>query len=345
MSLPVLKSFGRRRSSDAMSKEVKHLEDVDESPEDFEALHEYYTKYPNRWSRVREHLREPAAEMLGTMILILFGNGVDCQVVLSSNTAVSATPKGDYLSLNFGWACGAALGVWVSGGVTGGHINPVVTLALAVFRDFPWKKVPIYIFAQILGAWIGSLIVFANYFHAIYIFEGGRKALSVPGTASLFATYALDYMPAANSFFDQFVGTFALVLVVFAVSDKRNGPPPAGLVPLVIFIFILGVGTAFGMQTGYAINPARDLGPRIMTAMVGYGREVFNFRDQYWLWCPILGPIAGGLVGAFVYDALIFLGDESILNRPNAAARKHHAHALNAERQKPIAGAAVDEIV
>lgn len=141
------------------------------------------------------------------------------------------------------------------------------------------------------------------------------------------------------------------MLVVFAVSDKRNGPPPAGLVPLVIFIFILGVGTAFGMQTGewiavcallreltwmqgYAINPARDLGPRIMTAMVGYGREglsqslllfesmlrrsniVFNFRDQYWLWCPILGPIAGGLVGAFVYDALIFLGDESILNRP-----------------------------
>ncbi|KAA1469627.1 aquaporin [Dentipellis sp. KUC8613] len=326
---------GSASNSSTKKGENMHIEDT-ESPAEFEAKHEYYTRYPNRWSRIRELLREPAAEMLGTMILILFGNGVDCQVVLSANTGVSPTPKGDYLSLNFGWAVGAACGVWVSGGVTGGHINPVVTLCLAVFRDFPWWKVPIYIMAQIIGAWIGAMLTYANYFHAINIVENGER--TVPGTASLFATYSLAYMPAANSFFDEFIGALALILVVFAVTDRRNGPPPPGMVPLVIFILILGIGAAFGMQTGYAVNPARDLGPRIMTAMMGYGKEVFTFRRQYWLWCPILGSVAGGLVGAFVYDALIFTGDESILNRPNAAARKHHAQARHEERQKPPAG-------
>ncbi|TFY80758.1 hypothetical protein EWM64_g3254 [Hericium alpestre] len=303
-----------------------HIEKAsDLSADEFEAQHDYYTRYPNNWSKIREKLREPAAEMLGTMILVIFGNGVDCQSVLGADTRVSATPKGDYLSLNFGWAIGASLGVWVSGGVTGGHINPAVTICLAVFRDFPWWKVPIYILAQIIGAWIGAMLIYANYFHAINIVEGGHGARTTPGTASLFATYA-------------FIATFALVLVVFAVTDQRNGPPPPGMVPLVIFIVILGVGVAFGMQTGYAVNPARDLGPRIMTAMMGYGKAVFDFRSQYWLWCPILASISGGLVGAFVYDALIFTGSESILNRPNAAARRHHATAKNTERQKPPAG-------
>ncbi|KAI0058267.1 aquaporin [Artomyces pyxidatus] len=344
----MFKKGRRNRSSDgsdssAHKNEEAHLENIGESPEVFQARHEYFSRYPNGWSKIRERIREPAAEMLGTMILILFGTGVDCQVVLSGNTGVASSPKGDYLSLNFGWACGAALGVWVSGGVSGGHINPVVTLCLAVFRDFPWWKVPEYMLGQLIGAWIAALVVFANYFHAIDIVEGGRGHRSVPGTASLFSTYSLAYMPAANAFFDEFIGAFILLMVVFAISDKRNGPPPPGLVPLAIFIVILGIGAAFGMQTGYAINPARDLGPRIMTAMVGYGREVFNYRSQYWLWCPIIGSFAGGLVACFIYDVFIFLGDESFLNRPNAAARRHFAHARSAERPRPPAGFAPDE--
>lgn len=123
-------------------------------------------------------------------------------------------------------------------------------------------------------------------------------------------------MTNASAFFDEFFGAAVLLICVLAVTDNRNGPPPAGLVPLALFILVLGIGTALGMQTGYAINPARDLGPRIMTAMVGYGKEVFNFRNQYWLWCPVIAPVLGGLFGAFVYDALIFSGDESILNKP-----------------------------
>ncbi|EIM85991.1 aquaporin [Stereum hirsutum FP-91666 SS1] len=279
-------------------------------------------------------IREYAAEMLGTMVLVLFGNGVNCQVVLGSNTNVSATEKGDYTSLCLGWACGGGLGVWICGGISGGHINPAVTLTLATFRNFPWKKVPGYIFAQFLGAWIGAMLVFANYFHAIDVSTGR----TTPGTASLFGTYALDYLPAAGCFFDEFLGAFILVLVILAVTDKRNGPPPAGMVPLVIFIVFLGISAAFGMQTGFAINPARDFGPRVMTAMMGYGRSVFTFRDQYWLWCPVIAPICGGMVAAFVYDSLLFLGSESILNRPNAEARRLHVHAAHAQKSTPHAG-------
>jgi aquaglyceroporin related protein len=288
-----------------------------------ESTQDYYTRCPNRWASIREHIREPAAEMLGTMVLILFGTGGICQVVLGGSTKVESAPKGDWLSLNTGWAAGAAAGVWVSGGISGGHINPVVTICAALFRKFPWKKVPLYILGQLLGAFFGSLFVYANYFHAIDLFEGGNGVRTVPGTASLFASYAAPYMSSANCFFDEFLGTFLLLMVVWAVTDSRNGPPPSGLVPLAIFFAILGIGATFGMQTGYAINPARDLGPRLMTFLAGYGTEVFTYRSQYWLWCTILGPLAGGVVACFLYDLLLYLGHDSFINTPDATARRY----------------------
>jgi aquaglyceroporin related protein len=291
---------------------------------------DYYTRYPNNWARFREKIREPAAEMLGTMLLTLIGTAGNCQVVLSANTGVASSQKGDYLSLAIGWACGVSLGAWVCAGVSGGHVNPVITLCMAVFRGFPWKKVPGYVLGQLIGAWAGAIIVFGNYFHAIDIVEGKKGGRTLT-TGSLFGTYALDYMPSANCFFDEFIGTFILLMVVFAVTDKRNSPP-AGLVPLVVFIAILGIAVAFGMQTGFAINPARDLGPRIMTAMVGYGRQVFTYRNQYWLWSPILGSVSGGLTASFLYDLLVYVGPESIFNAPNEDVRRQLARQKNASR-------------
>jgi len=307
-------------SSDPVKNVNVNLERNTETPE-VRADQDYYTRYPNNWAKIRELIREPAAEMLGTMILTLFGTAGNCQVVLSANTGVASSPKGDYLSLAIGWACGVGLGAWISGGVSGGHVNPVITVCSAVYRDFPWRKVPGYILGQLIGAWAGAIIVFGNYFHAIDIVEGGKGVRTLK-TGSLFGTFALDYMPAANCFFDEFIGAFILLLVVFAVTDKRNGVP-GGFVPLVVFLTILGIGTSFGMQTGFAVNPARDLGPRIMTAMVGYGRQVFNYRSQYWLWSPIIGSFCGGLVACFLYDVFIYLGPESPINKPNEDARRH----------------------
>ncbi|KIM89462.1 hypothetical protein PILCRDRAFT_813403 [Piloderma croceum F 1598] len=296
----------------------------------------HYTPYPNRWAKFRDYIREPMAEFFGTMILIIFGNGVNCQVVLSSNPAVASSPKGQYLSISFGWAVGVALGVWMCSGISGGHINPAVTLSFAVFRGFPWRKVPVFMFAQVLGAMCGAAIIYANYFHAIDLFEGGRGIRTL-STAGLFATYALPYMTSVSCFFSEFMATAVLLMIVMAITDKRNGPPPAGLVPLALFITILGIGASIGMETSYAVNPARDFGPRVFTAMV-YGKQVFTFRNQYWVWCPIMAPFLGGLTGTLLYDAFLFVGSESIINTPNETARNQHLHACPEQRFRAPGG-------
>lgn len=124
------------------------------------------------------------------MILIIFGAGVNAQVSLGGNSAVATGGRGDWLAIELGWAAGTALGVWVSGGYSGGHINPAVTLALAVFRDFPLWKVPIYWFSQLMGGLCGAGIIYANYIHAIDIVEGGRHIRTLT-TAGIFSTYAV----------------------------------------------------------------------------------------------------------------------------------------------------------
>ncbi|THH06778.1 hypothetical protein EW145_g3854 [Phellinidium pouzarii] len=300
---------------------------------------ESFTMYPNRWARLRYIIREPAAEFLGTMILVLFGTAGNAQGILFDNPNVSPSPAGGWLSVALGWALGVGFGVLVAGGTSGGHINPAVTIALATFRDFPWWKVPMFIFAQLLGGIAGAAITYANYFHAIDLFEGGSNVRTVPGTASLFGAYAVSYLSNASAFWDEFLGTFILLIVLLAVTDKRNGPGVAGFAPVALFLAIFGIGMTFGAQTGFAVNPARDLGPRIFTAMAGYGREVFNFRHQYWLWCGVLAPILGALVATFLYDLFMYTGGESIINRPNASTRARSMRAPDQETQKMPAGA------
>nr|VWO98413.1 A necrosis toxin (Ptr necrosis toxin) (ToxA) (Toxin A) [Ganoderma boninense] len=301
-----------------------------------------------RLSQIRESIREPAAEFLGVMVFVMFGNGVLCQTQLSRNASVAATTFGDYLSVCFGFAVGLALGAWVTGGYSQGHINPAVTIAMATFRrDFPWRKVPGYILGQVLGGLCGAAVIYGNYIHAIDLVEGGRDIRTVPGTAGLFGTYALPYMTAASAWFQEFLGTAIILIVVCALGDVRNRNAPPGLAPFVLFIMMLGISAALGMQTGFAMNPARDLGPRLLTAMVGYGAPVFTFRNQYWLWCPILAPIVGALgtssvsstpialagvangtsisisismsiplpVGTFLYDLVFYGGADSILSK------------------------------
>ncbi|KAF8496885.1 aquaporin-like protein [Russula emetica] len=323
--------LGARGDEEAFASKEESPQVDASSPNQTAAI--YFTQYPNQWAKIRETIREPVAEMLGTMILILVGNGVNCQFALSGDVDVSPSSQGSYLGFNIAWGCGAALGVWVCGGVSGGHINPAVTLCMAVFRGLGWLKAVAYIFGQLIGAWLGALIVFANYSRAINIYEGGNGQRTLK-SARLFSTYPLSYMSSANCFFDEFIGTFILVFVVFAISDKHNSGLHPSLVPLVIFIVILGIGAAFGMQTGYAVNPARDLGPRIMTAMVGYGAQVFTFRHHYWIWGSIIGSCCGGLVAALLYDLFIFRGPESFINTPSAKVRAYTVRREGRERRE-----------
>jgi len=269
-------------------------------------------KSQSTWSRIRQIIREPMAELAGVAIFVLFGTGVNCSVALSKNQAVASSPKGDFLSVNFGWAIGLAMGAWVSGGISGGHLNPAVTLALAIWRGFPWRKVPAYIFAQILGGVIGAGLVYGNYLDAINIFEGD-SGTRTRATASLFATYALDYMTDISCFFTGFLGTAVLVFVVLAAADKKNDAAPKGLRPLTLFLALLGVGAAFGMQTSYTFNPARDLGPRLFLTLAGYGKQLYIYRSQYWLWCATVSPCLGAQAAVGLYD--LFINEEDLLTR------------------------------
>lgn len=263
-----------------------------------------------RLQDIRHAIREPMAEFFGVALLIIFGAGSACQVVLSTNPDVASSARGSFLSINFGWAIGIAMGAWVSGGISGGHINPAITIAMATYRGFPWRKVPSYILAQVLGGVVGAGLVYANYVHAIDIFEGGHH-IRTQATASLFATYALPYMTQVSCFFSEFLATAVLSMMLLALTDKRNGAPTNGLLPLALFVLFVGLGASLGMETAYALNPARDFGPRLFLAMAGYGKALFNYRSQYWLWAPIIAPVLGAQAGGLLYDSFLYDGDDS----------------------------------
>ncbi len=240
--------------------------------------------------------RELIAEFLGTFVLIVFGAGVVAQFLLSEGR------NGSYLAVNIGWGLGVALGIYISAGVSGAHINPAISLALAVRRNFPWRKVIPYSLAQTAGAFAASAIVFAVYREAFTAFDGGsRMVTGAKATAGIFATYPQPFLSIPGGLVDQILGTALLAMLVCALTDRRNSAPGANVAPLLIGLLVVAIGMCFGFNCGYAINPARDLGPRLFTWMAGWGAEVFRAGD-YWFWVPIVGPLIGGCLGAVIYD-------------------------------------------
>jgi aquaglyceroporin related protein len=179
---------------------------------------------------------------------------------------------------------GVMLGVYV-GGKSGGHLNPAVTLANCVYRGHPWRKFPVYMLAQILGAMTGAAIVYGNYRSAFDAFEGGSGLRTVTGpnaTAGVFCTYPAAFMTRTGMFFSEVVASTILQFVIFAMADSNNiGAGP--LMPLCLFFLIFGIGACFGWETGYAINLARDFGPRLVSYMIGYGHEVWS-AGGYYFW-------------------------------------------------------------
>jgi glycerol uptake facilitator protein len=239
---------------------------------------------------------ELAAEFAGTLILILFGVGVVAQVV--------AGGIGDHDSIAWAWGLGVVLGVYVAARISGAHINPAVTLALAVFRGFSWSKVLPYMVAQTLGAFVAALLVRWNYTEVIAAFDPGHTIKSQGIFSTLPGNGALP-VGEWGALRDQIIGTAILLFLVLAITDLRSTSPGANLAPFIIGLIVVAIGFAWGTDAGYAINPARDFGPRLASYFTGYGSA---WRDQYgnfYFWVPIIGPLIGGLVGAGLYDALI----------------------------------------
>jgi MIP family channel proteins len=247
-------------------------------------------------------IREMLAEFLGTFVLIVFGVGVVAQFVLSKGAA------GSYLAINIAWGLAVAMGCYVCAGVTGAHLNPAVTLGLAVHRRFPWTKVLPYGVAQIAGAFAASAVVYVTYREALGAFDGGvRQVIGPQATAGIWATYPQPFLSVfPGGFVDQVVGTALLFGVILGITDERNSPAPSGLVPVIVGLLVVLIGATFGFNSGYAINPARDFGPRLFTAVAGWGGDVFRAGNGWW-WVPIVAPCVGAILGGWAYD--IFVGD------------------------------------
>jgi glycerol uptake facilitator protein len=240
---------------------------------------------------------EMLAEFLGTLVLIALGDGVVAMVVLFSSAAPGEVIKGElvkggYTNITLGWGLAVLMGICVAGRVSGAHLNPAVTLAMTAFRGFPRGKVLPYMLAQVAGAFAGAALVYVNYLPALLKFD---PDLSKQASVGIFATFPQFPDAWEHSLFDQVVGTAFLIGLILAIVDNQ----PPSLQPLLIGLVVVAIGVSWGGMHGYAINPARDFGPRLFTLVAGFQNT--GFASHAW-WVPIVGPLLGGLLGALVYD-------------------------------------------
>ncbi|KAE9963833.1 hypothetical protein BLS_008864 [Venturia inaequalis] len=257
---------------------------------------------PHLWSRIRHWNQNAFSEFLGTFVFLLFSFGCTAHV-------------------------GIMLGAYTANR-SGGHLNPAVTLSMCIYRRFPWSQLPIYALSQTLGAFCAAGVIYGNYKSAIDHFEGHNirtvpyilspsnhsSAVNATPTAGIFATYPAPFMTTTGAFFSEFLASAVLMFCIFALGESKRGGGARNLSPLVLCFVFVGIATCFGWETGFAINPARDFGPRVMTWALGYGRGVWTARG-YYFWIPIVAPFLGCVFGGWLFD--VFLNDEETpINSP-----------------------------
>ncbi len=226
-------------------------------------------------------------ELVGTMVLIILGAGVCAGTSLKKSYA----QNGGWIVITMGWGMGVAMGVYAVGKISGAHLNPAVTIGLASIGEFPWSQVPGYILAQMIGAFLGATFVWLFYYPH-------WKETEDPGTKlGVFSTGpAIKHTPA--NLISEILGTFFLMLGLLFIGANKFSE---GLNPFIVGFLIVAIGLSLGGTTGYAINPARDLGPRIAHALLPiYGKGSSNWG---YAWIPVVGPIIGGVLGAIFYKA------------------------------------------
>ncbi|MCK4377115.1 MAG: aquaporin family protein [Actinomycetia bacterium] len=226
-------------------------------------------------------------EIIGTMILIILGDGVVANVLLNKSKGKDS----GWIVITTGWGLAVAVAVYAVGWISGAHINPAVTVGLAAIGSFPWADVPMYIIGQMIGGFLGGVIVWLAYLPHWSETEDTGLKLAVFSTGPAIRNYSLNLLT-------EIIGTFMLVAGVLFILDARN-ELTSGFGPLLIGFLVWSIGLSLGGPTGYAINPARDLGPRIAHAILpiaGKGKSDWGYS-----WIPVVGPIIGGILGALFY--------------------------------------------
>lgn len=250
-------------------------------------------------------LAEIIGEVFGTFILILLGDGVVANVGLAPRLAGTAY---NWNTITIGWCMAVVVAVYVTGGVSGAHLNPAVTLALALKRGFPWAKVAPFWGAQLVGAFLGALGVFLVYREGLV--ATGMPNVWATGPGSVFGNTfwgaasagATGSYGIATALIAEIIGTCVLIWGILGAGDAKNNAIGANLGGVLVGLTVLAVGLSLGGPSGYSINPARDLGPRIFGLLVG---TKGLFDGIYWLLVPVIGPLIGGAVGIFAYDLFV----------------------------------------
>lgn len=256
------------------------------------------------WSVIRTHHREAFAEALGVFVQLTLGFCVDLSVTIAD--------QGNPNTTAWGWGFATMIGIYICGGVSGAHLNPVITIVLWFFRGFPKRKMPEYFAAQFLAAFFAGFAAYGIYYSSIT-----QYLLLNPDTAIIncFVTNArVAWVGPATAFFNEFLGTALMTITVLALGDDQNAPPGAGMNSLIIGFVITCQTMCFAYQTGAAFNPSRDFGPRLALLAVGFPSTMFT--NPYWFYGPWAGALSGGFTGAFLYDFFIFTGGESPVNYP-----------------------------
>lgn len=229
------------------------------------------------------------AELIGSALLIAFGNGVVANVVLAKTKGHNS----GWIVISFGWAIAVFIGVYASASVSGAHLNSAVTISLAAIGDFPWKDVPGYIAAQVTGAAIGQVLVWLSYKNHFDQTDDAAAKLACFSTGPAIRNLPFNLLT-------ETIATFVFILAILFISKPEMKLGALDALP--VALLVLGVGLSLGGPTGYAINPSRDLGPRIMHTLLPVKGK--GSSDWSYAWVPIVGPILGGLLAAFFFQFL-----------------------------------------
>lgn len=251
----------------------------------------------------RQFLGELISEAIAVLIIIAFGDSVACMYTLYDPSPYLNA----YWGVCMAWGLGVTVAIYVTGSVSGTHANPAVTLALALFRGFSWKKVVPYWVAQVVGGFVGAAIVYALFQPVINHFnETHQLTRAAGGAAGVFFTHPGLAITPAHALLDEVILTAFLIFGIFAITEQFNeAAPMANSGALIIGLLVATIGASMGYLEAWAINPARDFGPRLFAFVAGWGDSAIPGPDHYW-WIPIVGPLIGGVVGAAAYQWLIY---------------------------------------
>lgn len=249
-----------------------------------------------------KYVREFLAEFLGTFALVIFGDGAVAQVVLGGSPAAGKGEFfGGFLNICLGYGLGLMIGICISGGVSGGHLNPAVTLTMAALRKIKLIQVPVYMAAQYLGAFLAALVLWGEYADVIKMVD--PEYLETHGIFASHPTFPREQVGLASLAMDQMLGTALLLLIILSVTDEHNLGISPSTAPLIIGLGLTAIHLSLGLNAGAAINPARDFSPRLLAIMAGWDRAFTT--DGSWFWIPLILPHVGGLLGGLVYKLMV----------------------------------------